>query len=70
MISIMDKCELFHYKELSLHKRINDKQDQLVHLAKVCAYDHLEVIDYINTLSKTEQKEVKSYLKEDSNPPY
>jgi hypothetical protein len=39
----MDRLELKFYKELSLHERINDKQEQLEHLTKICAYDHGDI---------------------------
>ena len=70
MLASMDKFELGQYKSLSLNERINDKEIQLIHLAKVCAYDHQELFDCINTFSKKNQKEIKSFLSDNSPPPY
>jgi hypothetical protein len=43
MLVSMDSFELKWYKELSLNERINDKQEQAEHLARVTAYDHLDI---------------------------
>jgi len=43
MITCMSNLELKFYKELSLHERINDKQEQQEHLAKMVAYDHCDI---------------------------
>ena len=70
MLKTMDRIELKYYNMLeSIHLKINDKHDQEVYLAKVSAYDHLDIED-IEKFSKDERNQIKYYLREDVNPPY
>jgi hypothetical protein len=65
MIASMDSFELKWYKELSLNERINDKQSQMEHLAKITAHDHGD-IDGTNIFNKSVRKELKK-IKEEEN---
>lgn len=57
MITIMDTLELSFYKELTLNERINDKQTQQEHLAKLTAHDHGD-LDGIEIFSRKVRKEL------------
>ncbi len=70
MLNTMDSLELEFYKQLSLNERINDKQGQLVHLAKISAYDNMKVPDYANILPRRNRTVIQKLTKEDAVKPY
>lgn len=63
MIIMMDACELYHYKELTLNERINDKQEQLEHLAKLGTEDGHGWIGGYNMFTKVLRLELLELLK-------
>jgi len=69
MITCMNRIELKFYKELPLHERINDKQLQQEHLAKMIAYDHCD-IDGIEIFVKPMRKLLNSLTSMDAVKPY
>lgn len=70
MLDTMDSLELKFYKQLSLNERINDKQGQLIHLAKVSAYDHMELPDYANIFPKRVRTILRKLTSDNAVKPY
>lgn len=70
MFELMNSIELKYYKELGIHERINDKQEQLEYLAKWSAYDHMEMPEYANIMPRRVRKTLNHLTKSVATAPY